>query len=216
MIFDLWETLVDWPRNDEHYAALAAGLGVELERFREAWIAARAGRELGPLADGFRSVATELAIENADIDALVDLRREYTRTVLKPRPGVVDTLRELRGRGFRIGLISACTEDVPDVWRETELADLFDDAVFSCSVGMSKPDPRIYELACERLGVRPAEAVFVGDGANDELAGADRVGMRAVLIHRPAEEPQWDGLRDWPGPRITSIPEILEVVGPAS
>ena len=102
------------------------------------------------------------------------------------------------------------------VWGETELHGLFDSELFSCDVGLRKPDPRIYLLACEQLGVEPAEALFVGDGANDELAGADRVGMRAVLIHRPAEEPQWDGLRDWPGPRITSIPEILEVVGPAS
>ena len=50
---------------------------------------------------------------------------------------------------------------------------------------------------------------FVGDGANDELAGAERVGMRAVLIHRDGDEPQWDEVRDWQGPRITTIPQVL-------
>ena len=69
-----------------------------------------------------------------------------------------------------------------------------------------KPDPRIYLRACDELGVEPGECLYVGDGANDELAGAQRVGMRPVLIHRPEEKPQWDG------PRITSIPDVLDLV----
>jgi FMN phosphatase YigB (HAD superfamily) len=58
------------------------------------------------------------------------------------------------------------------------------------------------------LEVEPQEALFVGDGANDELAGAERVGMRAVLIHRPREDPAWPEVRHWQGPRITSIPAL--------
>ena len=73
-------------------------------------------------------------------------------------------------------MISVCTEDVPQVWDETPLGGEFDATVFSCDVGVSKPDPRIYEIACERLEVEPAECLFVGDGANDELPGAERVG----------------------------------------
>ena len=61
----------------------------------------------------------------------------------------------------------------------------------------------------DELGVDPGRGIFVGDGANDELAGAERVGMRAVLIHREGEDPQWDELRDWRGPRITTIPQLL-------
>jgi putative hydrolase of the HAD superfamily len=72
-----------------------------------------------------------------------------------------------------------------------------------------KPDARIYHLALDQLGIEPGEAIFVGDGANDELAGAERVGMRAVLIHREDQEPQWDEVRDWQGPRITTIPQVL-------
>jgi putative hydrolase of the HAD superfamily len=70
----------------------------------------------------------------------------------------------------------------------------------------------IYRLACQELGVEPNEAMFVGDGANDELAGAERVGMRSVLIHREGEEPQWDEVRDWQGPRITAIPQVLSLL----
>ena len=144
---------------------------------------------------------------------LLELRRSFAREVLsRPREVVVQTLRELRTRGLRTGLITVCSEDAVDVWPETPFAGLFNAEVFSCSCGYRKPDPRIYRIALEGLGVDPAEALFVGDGANDELAGAERVGMRAVLIHRPGLEPAWPEVRDWSGPRITAIPDVLDLV----
>ena len=108
-----------------------------------------------------------------------------------PRAGAVETLRELRRRGLLVGLITVCTEDVETLWPDSEFAGLFDAEVFSSGLGIAKPDPRIYLHCAEQLGVAPGEAVFVGDGANDELAGALRVGMRALLIHRPGEPPLW-------------------------
>jgi putative hydrolase of the HAD superfamily len=65
-----------------------------------------------------------------------------------------------------------------DVWSETPFAGLFDAEVFSCSCRLRKPDPQIYRSALDQLGVAAQEALFVRDGANDELAGAERVGMR--------------------------------------
>jgi putative hydrolase of the HAD superfamily len=113
---------------------------------------------------------------------------------------------------MKLGMISVCSQDVPDVWAETPFADAFDVTVFSCSVGLRKPDPRIYRLALQQLGVDAADAMFVGDGANDELAGAERVGMKAVLVLRPGQdEPYWEEARGWQ-PRIQSIPEIVSVL----
>jgi putative hydrolase of the HAD superfamily len=125
---------------------------------------------------------------------------------------VVGTLRELRARGKRLGMISVCSEEVELLWPESEFGGLFDAEVFSCSARLAKPDPRIYLACCELLGVEAADAVFVGDGANDELAGARRVGMQAVLIHRPDCDPVWPELTLWEGPRIDAIPQILELV----
>jgi putative hydrolase of the HAD superfamily len=214
VIFDLWETLIDWPREESeaHYEALAEAFGVAPDRFRDVWIGSRASRETGSRADAVRAASATLEVDEVDVDAVVALRREFSRSSILPRPGVVETLKELRTRGYRIGLISVCSEDVPDVWPETELEGLFDATVFSCSVGLAKPDRRIYELACEQLGVEPEDAVFVGDGANDELSGAERAGLKAVLILRPdEEEPPWEDARGWQ-PRITSIPEILDLL----
>jgi putative hydrolase of the HAD superfamily len=134
------------------------------------------------------------------------MRRVVTAQGLVPVPGAVETLTELRARGLRLGLITVCMDDVPALWPETPFEGLFDAEVFSCSVGLRKPDPRIYLLACEQLGVEPHEAMFVGDGDNDELAGAERVGMQAVLLDRPGDE------REWTGRRIRTLPEVLALV----
>jgi putative hydrolase of the HAD superfamily len=210
VVFDLWDTLVDFDpvAGRAFQDQVAVRLGRDPDEFAALWFEGRAKRESGTL----REYLLELGAPEDLVDELVNLRRDLTRRLLAPRPGAVETLGELRAQGRRVGLITVCSEDVPDVWGETPFVDLFDAAVFSCSVGMRKPDLRIYRLACEELGVEPEEAMFVGDGANDELAGAERVGMRSVLIHREGEEPQWDEVRDWQGPRITAIPQVLSLL----
>jgi putative hydrolase of the HAD superfamily len=209
VVFDLFDTLVDYDdRRSREFSAVVARLcGRDPEEFHDLWIAGRPARETGPMAPYLAS----LGIDEPATREFLELRRDWTRGILaRPREGVVDTLRELRRCGIHTGLITVCSEDVVDVWRETPLAKLFDAEVFSCSCGYRKPDREIYELALARLGVGAGEALFVGDGANDELAGAERVGMRAILIHRSGEEPAWPEVRDWPGPRITAIPDVLQ------
>jgi putative hydrolase of the HAD superfamily len=210
VVFDLWDTLVDFDV-DAHRALqadMARLLGRDPEEFQQAWIESRPWRETGPLAVAFAHFGADEALARE----LIELRSAATRLHLVPRPGAIETLQELGRRGIGRGLITVCSEDVELVWPESAFAGLFESTVFSCSAGLAKPDPRIYRLACDELGVEPAEALFVGDGANDELAGAERIGMRAVLIHQPGKEPYWPAAKDWPGQRVTSIPEVLALI----
>ena len=210
VIFDLWDTLIDWDveRSRATEAAIAARLGADPEEFSERWRAGRSERDMGALADSFRAVGASEEL----VPELVELRHASFREVCVPRPGALETLEELRRRGLRLGMISVCSEEVALLWDETPFAGLFDSTVFSCAVGLRKPDPTIYRLALEELDVEPAEAMFVGDGANDELGGAQRAGMQAVLILRPEQdEPYWEEARGWQ-PRIHSIPEVLQLL----
>jgi putative hydrolase of the HAD superfamily len=159
-------------------------------------------RETGPLVEAMRDFDASPEV----VDDVVSMRRAVTKQGLVPVPGALETLSELRARGLLIGLITVCTDDVPGLWPQTEFHGLFDVEVFSCSVGLRKPDPRIYLLACAQLGVEPDEAIFVGDGANDELAGAERVGMTAVLFERDGQE------QDWTGRRVRALPELLSLI----
>ncbi len=211
VIFDLWQTLVPWPvetakRMNE---ALAEHFGTEPDRFREVWVRGRREREVGPMEPHLRTLAAELGFEG-DLVTPATLRRDWTLESLVPRPDAVPTLEELRRRGHRLGMISACSQEVPDVWQRTPFRPLFDSAVFSCSVGVSKPDPRIYHLACEELEVEPRDCLFVGDGANDELPGAERAGMTAVQLRAPGEALTQEGER-WNGAHVQRLSEVLEL-----
>ena len=76
---------------------------------------------------------------------------------------------------------------------------------------MLKPDPAIYLRTASALGVEPSDCLFVGDGANDELAGAERVGMTPVLFVPGAGRPPWPEVEGWDGLRVSSIEEVLEL-----
>jgi putative hydrolase of the HAD superfamily len=90
-------------------------------------------------------------------------------------------LRQLRAGGIKTALIS--NADICDVWywKESPLASCFDEAIFSYDAGLLKPDPRIYALASERLGLPPAACLFVGDGGHRELTGAREAGLHTAL-----------------------------------
>jgi putative hydrolase of the HAD superfamily len=212
VVFDLWQTLAPWPTESANamYLQMADVVGADRERFKAAWWAARPTRETGPIVDNVRAILRELEVDS-EPDELLAIRRAWIKESLVPRPGALETLAELRRRGHRLGLITVCSQDVVYVWDETPFAGLFDETVFSCEVGVLKPDPRIYQLCCERLGVPLQESLFVGDGANDELPGAERVGMTAVQLRAPGEELTPPG-KEWQGAAIESLDEVLDLV----
>jgi putative hydrolase of the HAD superfamily len=211
VIFDLWQTLVPWPVESANsmYGRLIETWGADPETFHELWHRRRRERETGPIESHLRSIAGELGL-TGDVDAVMTIRRDWTLESLVPRDDAVPTLEQLRRRGHKLGMISACSQDVPEVWARTPLGALFDSTVFSCSVGVSKPDPEIYALAADELGVEAGESLFVGDGANDELPGAERAGMTAVQLRVPGEQLTAEGER-WTGDYVERLSDVLEL-----
>lgn len=69
-------------------------------------------------------------------------------------------------------------------WEQSPLFKYFNDAIFSCNVGLLKPDKQIYELALQRLNVSPEECLFVGDGGSNELCGAKSAGLISFFYDR--------------------------------
>jgi putative hydrolase of the HAD superfamily len=92
---------------------------------------------------------------------------------------LVETLRSLHGP-YRTALLSNAFSDLRGVVTERlKFADVFDEMVISSEVGMVKPDPRIYQLTLERLGVLPEESVFVDDMLHN-IQAAQTVGIHAI------------------------------------
>ena len=102
---------------------------------------------------------------------------------LQPDQPMLEAVGRARDAGVPTGLIS--NSWVMDHYTD-EIRSLFDEVVISAEVGLHKPQPEIYLLAAERLGVRPEDCVFVDD-LRENCAGAEAVGMTAVL-HRDSAE----------------------------
>ena len=100
---------------------------------------------------------------------------------------VAPALERLRARGLRIGLISNWDRRLAGLMDGLGLAPLLDTIVCSAEVGLHKPDPRIFELACERLGVTAAQSAHVGDHHYADILGARAAGLRPVLIDRHSD-----------------------------
>jgi putative hydrolase of the HAD superfamily len=97
---------------------------------------------------------------------------------------VVPCLTRLRGAGLRTGVVSNWDRRLEGILSGLGLDPLLDTVVSSAEVGLHKPDPRIFEVAAQRLDVRPSRCAHVGDHYYADYVGASASGMRAVLIDR--------------------------------
>lgn len=219
VIFDLFGTLV----NDFAAAAgqshdeLAAILGVPPEPFMKLWREITGRRTLGEFQTVEASIehvcgALGVTVKPEQMAKAVEFRLEYTRHALVPKPDAIATLAQLKQSGFKLGLLSNCSIEIPILWPETEFANLIESAIFSSRERLKKPDPRVYQIACERLNVAPKDCLYVADGENHELKAAAAFGMNPVLIRPTLHEPHGDlrqEAREWQGPTISALTEVL-------
>jgi putative hydrolase of the HAD superfamily len=133
----------------------------------------------------------------------------FYKSVL-PYPDAEATLVGIRALGLRVGLLSnACTYSM-DVIKKMNMSDYFDATLYSCEVGLLKPDPDIYRLLLDRLGMKPTQCVHVGDGGDHELAGARAAGIATILIDRRL--PHCSAARNdacWVVPDLTEVMNLL-------
>lgn len=115
---------------------------------------------------------------------LTQMRRDFFAgdTINEP---LVEHIKRLRLAGYRTGLLSNFTDSARRVWTEVyPFIDYFDGIVISAEVGLMKPDPKIYCLAAESVGVQVTEVLFVDDFA-ENIEGAKAVGMQTLHFTDP-------------------------------
>jgi putative hydrolase of the HAD superfamily len=123
---------------------------------------------------------------------------------------VAPTLRALRDDdGATLGVISNYEAWLEDLLSDLGLSDLLPVRVISGVVGVEKPDPAIFRLALDRVGLPAAEVVYVGDVPDFDYEPAAAIGMFPVLIDRR------DRHRDFTGVRVTDLRELPAVLGAA-
>ncbi|MFI5647916.1 HAD-IA family hydrolase [Kitasatospora sp. NPDC051705] len=121
-----------------------------------------------------------------DVDALYDTH--MAPESWRPYPDTAPVLRELRRRGVPVAVVSNIGWDLRPVFRAHGLDGLVDAYVLSFELGVQKPDPAIFEAACEHLGLAPAEVLMVGDDRTCD-GGATALGCGFHPVeHLPVEQ----------------------------
>ena len=160
--------------------------------------------------DAFRHLGYHLDREL--LHKVLELDHRALASQFEVPEATLETLHQIRSRGFRVGIVSNATPTGSVMRHDLEvlgLAELIDAASYSSEVGYRKPHPRIYMSVTEALGVRPEACLFVGDRVKEDVIGSQALGMRAVLSHEFRQE---DPASAQPTAVIKSFPELLAVL----
>lgn len=192
LFFDAGDLLYFRPRRGERLTAFLADLG-----FRTSSLPASERERLRTLA--FIGQLTKRQYQDAllqsyGVQGEENLARgrqilEEESAAISFFEGVRETLLALKARGLSLGVITDTLHPttVKLGWfARAGIAHVWDAFVSSCEVGVRKPDPRIYQLALDQLGIQPHQAAFVGHKAS-ELQGARAVGLTAVAFNYDAD-----------------------------
>lgn len=222
VVFDMFGTLVNNFSQEAYYRVLtdmAKVLDAPPDDFRDMWQGLWEERMTGKLRSPEGLIdhicqALDVRPDESQCRQAAKIMYDMTRRELTPWPDTVDVLTRLKADGYGTGLVSDCTSELPGIWDELSLAKLIDVPILSCVVGVMKPDPRIYRLVAEGLGVKPSDCVYVGDGIGRELPGAAEVGMHPVMIRTPGyvAHPLSMDVADWSGPLVSSLTEVLALL----
>jgi putative hydrolase of the HAD superfamily len=189
VLFDLGGVILDSPL--EAIARYEQDHGIEPTAINRAVVAAGEAGAWSRLERGELAVEDFCAPFEADCRGagiVVDGARlmTYIAGASVVRPRMVEAVRQLRAAGVRVGALTnnwKRRDPSPDGHR---LREHFDVMIESSVVGLRKPDPKIYELACRELGVEPAHTAFLDDiGLN--LKSARALGMTTIKVDHPDE-----------------------------
>lgn len=155
----------------------------------------------------------QLILETAGIPVSIDLAQRVWKLAMSvpkdfmPFDDAVPALEQLRGAGYKVGVITNLRRDLSQLCQKVGLYPYLDFMVGSEEAGMEKPHPPIFMAALTRVGAAPEEVVHVGDQIRSDVLGAQGVGMQAVLIDRSGYGPD-----DVDCVKISSLSELSQLL----
>lgn len=214
IVFDVGGTLLGMkPTRAEVFARVLLANGFEVDHTRLSKAIRKANRDLD---EEFARIESEddprfwkrfdsLVLE--EIGFTGDFRRMHKELVKEfngfiPNvetwvdfPETKETLKELKRREFKLGVISNGTGLVNRVLDNLDLTKNFDFVIVSDEVGINKPSPKIFKMAADRAGTSPNRILFIGDRLSTDVKGAVDAGMNAILVDREDNYPDVDCIR---------------------
>ena len=237
ILFDLDDTLIDWAEVSDTYKEyihprvsrfhdFLTDKGYELppvadfqsihdqaifdtwEEAKKTWVIKSYGEILGQVL-----LNLGVIVEGIDVDELLRIFSCDAWPGVVNFPDTIPVLEELRRRGYKIGLLtnSMLPMWMRDVELETyQLLPYFDARVTAADVGYMKPHPNIYHVLLDMMKITPDQAVFVGDRPNNDIVGANAVGLISILMDPPHLQRELNGVI--PDHTITALGDLLPLL----
>jgi HAD superfamily hydrolase (TIGR01509 family) len=136
-------------------------------------------RERAAERDWLASLLEDLSLDRETMDETFAAMPRYF-DLLRPVPGLMALLSELRGRGLPMAVVSNWPPSLPEFLDHHGLTCYFDSIVYSAQDGIHKPDRRIFQRALDAIGATAEQAVFIGDNPESDIQPARAMGMRAI------------------------------------
>ncbi|MBN1161387.1 MAG: HAD family hydrolase [Dehalococcoidales bacterium] len=204
VFFDLYQTLVRYQPSQEELEAEALksfGFDVSPEKLRHPVLTAneyiyqqiakrplsqRSREEVMALYIEYQRIVLKEAGLEAEEKVVMGLlgmmqQAKMDLVLFDDVPGALDDLKK---RGLKLGLISNIERDMTATLEKLGLASRLDSVVTSQDAGFTKPQPEIFNYALDKAGVKPDEAVYIGDQYQVDVIGAERAGMKGILLDR--------------------------------
>ena len=237
ILFDMDDTLIDWsgltadyqvfmrphldnlyayleeeayslPDRDTFYDLYTKTVITHWSAAKKTWNAVSFGRVLEDFLQ-----TLQLDVSQIDMQALMCAYNAQPIPDVVPFTDTVPVLKKLREKDYKLGLV---TNSMMPMWmRDIELEayniiDYFDARITSGDTGYIKPHPFIYQEALRLLDVQPAEAVFVGDRPDYDIAGANEAGLTSVLMSPPYLNRELNNVQ--PDHIINCLSELLPIL----
>ena len=133
---------------------------------------------------------------------------------MRPYPDVIPTLKRLAGAKLIRGIISAGleTKQAEKIIRLGIYEFLTPNAIFiSDQIGISKPNVKLYERACAEVGVKPTEAIYVGDNPLTDIDPPNSIGMITIRSRRSGKHKEAEGVTQ-PHYEIHKLSELINIL----
>jgi len=178
VIFDLYGTLI-YNKDTNPYARLFFELGLSPEEMKQA-------RRIALTEDFTDLSGLVTRIKPGATMSLQSYEEEVAAGISSARtfPETYEVLEALQKRDLQVGLISNLASPYKKSFFDLGLEKYFHSVIFSCEVGLYKPNPKIYERAIQDLGLEPAQTFMVGDKLHCDVDGPASIGMKGMLIDR--------------------------------
>ncbi|HRH23431.1 MAG TPA: HAD family hydrolase [Candidatus Magasanikbacteria bacterium] len=201
-VFDLFGTLIGSEGAEKVYIDALN----ELYKGIEYW---KVNAYVGVTDFGSADVCIAKSLEKFNLtvsDEQIEMFNEqwnHWKSLMRLEDGVIDVLRELKKRGCTLALVTNDNNLISDLVGKFDLEKYFDVVISSYKVGVAKPNPKIYELCAEKMGVTDfSEITMVGDKLDRDVEPPRALGMRGILYDPYEENMEFQ-------PRISSLRELL-------